>query len=448
MKKSLYTLLASMMLLSLAACGGGKSAEEKATTTTTTEAATQTEQTTEQKGDESSKPAKVVEIKWFRQEVGASRNKEFYKKIEDKFHELNPDIKVVGVANNSNLTATEFLKTSLASGDMPDVVTMINADEFAGANALLEVPEDLTKLLADPQFGRTNGKLFTMPYKSDVIGVFYNKDMFEKAGVAVPKTWAEFTAVIEKLKADKVIPLSISGKDGWVLGMGGLWPILGAEAMEKNTDYPKLRAQDQAKFADPVFTSAMKKFEDLNKMGAFGKGVLGINYQQATEQFTSGKAGMYMMGSWVAGADFPSLKPAFKVGFFPLPSDSGVKGYQAKGTEGWSVSASTKQPEAAWKFVKFLFEDKEVYSSLLQAEASFSTTAVPVEYTINEYGQAVLDGIKDLKPYPLPSFGLGETAWVSGIDSYLFKSLQNVIGGSDYNKEITGADAEWERLKS
>lgn len=444
MNKGLLALSTSVLLLGLAGCSGNNAAVG---TTDSPNSSNEAGKASENSVD-SNKSNETIEIKWFRQEVGAARNKEFFKKIEDKFHELNPDIKVTGIANNSNLTATEFLKTSLTSGDMPDVMTVMSADEFVGANALLEIPDDVSNLLADPQFGRINGKLYTMPYKTDVVGVFYNKDMFQEQGIAIPTKWSELVAAVEKLKTSSIIPMSISGKDSWVLGMSGLWPLLGAEALESNPDYPKLRAQDQATFADSIFVNAMNKFDELNKMGAFGKGVLGINYQQATEQFTSGKAGMYLMGSWIAGADLPSLKPGFKVGFFPLPSESGVKGYLSKGSEGWSVSATTKHPEAALKFVKFLFEDKEVYASLLETESAFSTTAEPVDYPINEYGQAVLDGIKGLTPYPLPGFGLGETAWVSGIDSYLFKALQNVISGGDIGKEVAGADAEWKRLKN
>ncbi|MFD2117590.1 ABC transporter substrate-binding protein [Paenibacillus yanchengensis] len=450
-RRYLMMFLVLAFVFVLAACsGGGKNDPATGGNATNNEAGEkQTEQPVngnKESPPDDKKPAEVVEIKWFRQEVGASRNKEFFKKIEDKFHEQNPDIKVIGIANNSNLTVTEFLKTSLASGDMPDVMTMMTVDEFADAGALLEIPDDIANLLADPDFGRKDGKLYTVPYKTDVIGVFYNKDLFEQWGVEVPKTWAEFVAIIEKSKENKTTPLSISGKDSWVLGMGGLWPLIGAEALEKNPEFPTQRAQGEVDFTDPVFASAMQKFSDLNTMGAFGKGVLGINYQQATEQFTSGKAAMYMNGSWVAGSDFPNLQPGFDVGFFPLPSETAVKGYMAKGTEGWSVSSTTEHPEAALKFLKFLFEDEEVYASLIETEAAFSTTAKQIMYPVNEYGQAVLDGIEGYEPYPLPGFGLGESAWAPGIDSFIFKILQNVVSGSDIQKEIADANKEWQRL--
>ncbi|KTD85258.1 ABC transporter substrate-binding protein [Paenibacillus etheri] len=432
MKKKWTLLLASTMLLSmLAACGSGTNEQSKENS---------------QETEDTKKTEETMEIKWFRQEVGSTRNKEFYKKIEDKFHELHPNIKVVGVANSSNLTVSEFLKTSLASGDMPDVVTMQSADEFGKANALLEIPDHIANLLADPEFGRTGGKLYTMPYKTDVIGVFYNKKVFADLDLSVPKTWAEFTDAANKIKEAKLTPLSTSGKDSWVLGMGGLWPLVGAEALNNNTDYPKQRASDELTFQDDVFKSALNKFKDWNQNGYFGKGVLGMNYQQATEQFTSGKAAMYIMGSWIAGSDLPNLKPDFEVGFFPLPSDKGVLGYMTKGTEGWSVSATSEHKEEALEFVKFLFEDKEVYTSLLQAEGAFSTTKEPVTYEMNEYGQAIMQGIEGIQPYPLPGFGLGETAWAPGIDSYLFKILQNIIAGADVNKEIEAADQEWSRL--
>lgn len=57
--------------------------------------------------------------------------------------------------------------------------------------------------------------LYGAPYATNASGVLYNKDIFEKAGVKVPKTWDEFIAAIEKLESAGIQPFELTFKDTW-----------------------------------------------------------------------------------------------------------------------------------------------------------------------------------------------------------------------------------------
>ncbi len=60
------------------------------------------------------------------------------------------------------------------------------------------------------------GKQYGVPWDMGMIGVWYNKDLFTKAGIsAPPATWADFLADVSKLKAAGIVPLAIAGKDKW-----------------------------------------------------------------------------------------------------------------------------------------------------------------------------------------------------------------------------------------
>ena len=61
-----------------------------------------------------------------------------------------------------------------------------------------------------------DGKQYGVPWDVGMVGFWYNKDLFAKAGItAPPATWDDFLADVAKLKASGVTPLAIAGKDKW-----------------------------------------------------------------------------------------------------------------------------------------------------------------------------------------------------------------------------------------
>ena len=62
------------------------------------------------------------------------------------------------------------------------------------------------------------GTLKTIPYQPNVFAFFYNKDLFEQAGITEePKTWDEFLDVCEKIKASGVTPIALGNQYSWVV---------------------------------------------------------------------------------------------------------------------------------------------------------------------------------------------------------------------------------------
>jgi raffinose/stachyose/melibiose transport system substrate-binding protein len=59
------------------------------------------------------------------------------------------------------------------------------------------------------------GKIYAVPMEQDLMGVYYNRDLFKKLGLEVPKTYAEFKAVVEKLKEAGAVPIAFGNKDRW-----------------------------------------------------------------------------------------------------------------------------------------------------------------------------------------------------------------------------------------
>ncbi|MFG2358296.1 ABC transporter substrate-binding protein [Streptomyces sp. NPDC048521] len=169
------------------------------------------------------------------------------------------------------------------------------------------------------------GKLDVLPYEYNIEGIFYNKKIFTAGGLKVPGTWDELVAAAGKLQAEGIQPFSASGQQGWPLTRlisGYLYRSLGPDALQQVAD-------GAAKLTDPDYVKAAQEVAALGKKGYFGKGVGSIDYDTAMNQFLTGKAAMFYMGSWALAniADTEQDKiGAANVGFMPFPAVPGGKG--------------------------------------------------------------------------------------------------------------------------
>lgn len=127
----------------------------------------------------------------------------------------------------------QAIQTKIASKTEPDVyyLDVALASSFISKGAILPIDEYLDKedlkdfqpnLLSAYQSG---GKTYGLPKDYNTLGLFYNKDMFQKAGVQVPTTWAELQDAAKKLTKDKVVGLSLPNDpqrfNAFILQSGG-----------------------------------------------------------------------------------------------------------------------------------------------------------------------------------------------------------------------------------
>ncbi|WP_181802018.1 ABC transporter substrate-binding protein [Streptomyces shenzhenensis] len=191
------------------------------------------------------------------------------------------------------------------------------------------------------------GKFNVMPYQFNIEGIWYNKKLFADHQVATPATYEQLVAAAAKFKGAGVTPFAADGKDGWPLTRlvsGYLYRELGPNALQDVAD-------SKAKLTDPAYVKAAQAIADLGKAGYFGKGVGSIDYDTATQQFLTGKAAMFYMGSWALGDFNDKTKNkigADNVGFMPFPTVAGGKGSadQIPANVGLPVAVSAKSYDA------------------------------------------------------------------------------------------------------
>lgn len=138
-----------------------------------------------------------------------AENKEVVQQLVDKFNESHEDvtIKITAPAD-----AGTVLKTRMAKNDMPDIVMMggdNNYTEVESAGMLVDlsdqdyvsdIQDSYMQMVYDVNKDKEE-KAYGIPYATNASGVIYNVDKFEELGLEVPKTWDEFIAVLDKIKA-------------------------------------------------------------------------------------------------------------------------------------------------------------------------------------------------------------------------------------------------------
>lgn len=295
--------------------------------------------------------------------------------MADAFEKKNPGIKV-----NVEVTAWDQYWTKLeaaaSGGSLPDVFWMHpnQAARYASNSVLLDLtdkikgsslvsldkfPKDLVKVYEN------GGKNYALPKDFDTIGLWYNKKLFDEAGVAYPNenwTWNDLLAASKKItNPEKGIygfgaPLDLQqGFDNFIFQNGG-----------------KVLSDDKTKsgFDTPAVKEAMQWYVDLSV-----KEKVSPNQQQFSENsytafFESGKTAMALFGSWMLSEFGANEYVAKNCDVTVLPQ--GKQRATIYNGLGNAVAASTKHKEEAWKFVEYLGSEE---ANKIQAESGVAIPA-------------------------------------------------------------------------
>lgn len=359
-KKSLAAALAAAMTISIAGCGGGKTAES--TTSTGTAATTSTSSTT-------ASGEKVTLNLWHIQTTDPMPGI-----IEDsmkRFSADNPNCEVVVTPMQNDAFKTK-LQIAMSSNSTPDIFphwTGGPMNQYADSSKIA----DLTTFMNENDYkGRFmdaainqvtyKDKLWAVPVENTSVAMmFYNKDLFAKYNLQVPKTISELEKVCDTLKSNGIIPFSLANKTQWT---GSMWYCYLVDRFGGASAFTNA-ANRTGSFENEAFTQAGTKLQEWVKKDYFNKGFNGTDEDsgQSRTLLYTGKAAMTLMGSWflstVGGENKEFLD---KVGSFAFPAADTGKGdpNACLGTVGdnfYSVAANSKDAAAAFKAITYMIDD-------------------------------------------------------------------------------------------
>jgi ABC-type glycerol-3-phosphate transport system substrate-binding protein len=202
----------------------------------------------------------------------------------------------------------------------------------------------------------SKGQLWGIPEQRDVVGIYYNKELFAKAGIKTfPGTWAEFLADAKKLKASGVIPFAMDGD--WVTQL--MWAnLIGTQPGGAKFLYSSIARGNYA--SNPVVVKATEFLKNLHTAGYVNQDSFSGDYPNAANPFLQGQAAMIANGPWMVQADIkgasasPGLYP--KVGYAQSPGwKAGQRGVIVlAGNAGWASGTTEADKRAAViAFMKF-----------------------------------------------------------------------------------------------
>jgi len=127
----------------------------------------------------------------------------------DEWNKAHPgeEVKLIELSAEADQQRTALVNAARINSNAYDVVSLDNVwvSEFAANRWVVELPQDELKNddILEPVWktGVYKDKLFAVPFVTDAPVMFYRKDFLAKAGVAVPKTWDEVKAAIDKVRA-------------------------------------------------------------------------------------------------------------------------------------------------------------------------------------------------------------------------------------------------------
>ncbi len=284
--------------------------------------------------------------------------------INAEFIKAHPNVKIE-TESYQDQPYQQKIKLYATAGQLPDVFKywsfstllkpMVDAKMVAELN--LADFQELDYLAGALESNMYDGKLWGIPVSGDLWVVYYNQRLFKQAGVTVPETSDDVVAMIPKLKAQGLIPMSTDGKDAWPLNI--TWDnIVG----RLTGDFSVIQAalDRKMKFTDAPFAQAARTLQDMVRAGLFQEDLITSDYGAARNLFGQEKAAMYLMGSWELGLvtdqNFPqSFRDNLSV--FKFPAIKGGKGSRddlmAWFGGNYVVNAGSKHKELGIEYLKF-----------------------------------------------------------------------------------------------
>lgn len=312
-----------------------------------------------------------------------------------------------------------LLEAGASGGDLPDVFWMHSNEsvKYMQNDILLDLTDkiaastvlEMDKFPADLQaMYQNDGKTYAIPKDRDSIALWYNKTMFDEAGLAYPDeswTWDDYyDAAVKLTKADGsqygTAMNPSNNQDGWyniVYSMGGT--IITEDKKKSGMDDPNtLKALE---FVNKLQNDAMPKPE---VMAETGTDVL----------FRSGKIAMLPQGSWML-APFKEddyIKANADIAVLPKDATTGKRISIYNGL-GWAVAANTDKPEESWQLVEW-FGSKDM--QIKQAELGVT--------------MAAYDGVSD--------------SWVKSTDLFNLEAYLTMLNGETVVRPSSRATVVWE----
>jgi raffinose/stachyose/melibiose transport system substrate-binding protein len=283
--------------------------------------------------------------------------------LAEAFHAKNPDVTVQVQTRPGGSEGDNIVKTRLSTGEMTDVFLYNSGSLFQALNP----KQNLTPVTGEAWASQVedafkpvvsvDNELYGAPITgASAGGILYNRKVYEKLGLQVPKTWAEFMANNAKIKAAGIDPVIQTYQDTWTSQLFVLADFHNVAAADPG--WAEKYTAGQVKYAQEPAIKGFQRLEEVHKAGYENKDYRSMKFEKGVSDLAAGKGAHFPMLTFAVGTLAASDPDHINdVGFFGQPGDDASKaGMTIWMPAGLYIPKSTEgaQLEAAKKFVTFV----------------------------------------------------------------------------------------------
>jgi raffinose/stachyose/melibiose transport system substrate-binding protein len=225
---------------------------------------------------------------------------------------------------------------------------------------------------------QVNGQQYGIPYDQHVVGFWYRKDLFAKAGItSTPTTIPQLEADDTKLKAHGITPMGLGGQAQWPDAFW--WEYF---AVRECPESVINQAMNSVNLNASCFSQATKDLTSFMATNPFEAGFNGVTAQSSPTSsagmLANGKVAMELQGDWEPGevlGDTTDKSVDSKLGWFAFPAIPGGQGPASAvlgGGDGWSCTTGAAEPACA-EFLQYI--DSPTVQRQLVTQASIGLPA-------------------------------------------------------------------------
>ena len=398
MKKRNLALMTAALVLALTACGGGSASETKASGENDKAETSKAEEA--QSGDKKSSSGKELRLVNGKIEVDAQL-KELAAAYEK---ETGVKVNIESMGGGIDIQGT--LKGYFQADNMPDIFVNGGDTDFKNWEGhLVDMSNEKWVSDTDAAYKDKDGKVIGFPYTTEAIGLAYNADVLEKAGID-PKSITgpdSMKKAFETLDSKKD-ELGLTAVVGYVAEATNLYWSTGNHLFGvyedgglKRDDTKYFDLLEQGKIDKDRFSKYADMVELFNKYADPALLVSGT-YDQQIQNFSAGKYAFVTQGSWIGATmtndDKEQYEAAgkFKVGMIPYAFEEGIDTIQTNSPSWWAVFDNDNKEEAL-KFLQWASEDEG--QKILVEKAGFVSPFKSISYVADDpFAQTITDYTK------------------------------------------------------
>ncbi|WP_418667670.1 ABC transporter substrate-binding protein [Allofournierella sp.] len=368
-------------------------------------------------------------------------DKEVWEALAQQFHKENPNITIEFIYSKDNSSHYMTVESNLLVGEGMDLFDshpfadkflkyasegmLVDLSDTAGAERMTEGARQLVTY---------QGKPYGFSYAYNMIGLVYNKDLFQQYSVKVPETYEELKTAVASFRAAGLNGVSYCGKEvrtdwlfkGLLLETAGMQ---GYNAFMESIDSGALtNIKDNAAAYEVI-----QQMSDMYHNQVLFDYSEAIGFAESLTLLAQGRAPMVCMGTWCFGTADKDM-PGINYGFVPIPAASKPGVVYGEPAQITCIPKSSKNIEAAKTWLNFLSDHCADYTNAVKfcpsvtgVEATFEGADTLAPYI--ESGSVEMMGIPQIS-----KTDIWNNAWVDTLSNILFN-------GADVDQELAAFEA-------